>query len=95
MVVIPAGLRSDMMAKCHAAHIGIEGCLQRAQESMYWPQMATDSKDYILRCDVCLAHQSSPPKETLMQHEIIAQPWVKVGADLCDLNGRTLLVVDS
>ena len=36
---------------------------------------------------------SSPPKETIMQHEIIARPWAKVGADLCDLHGRTLLVV--
>ena len=93
VVVIPAALRSEMMAKCHATHIGIEGCLRRARESMYWPRMSSDLKDYISKCDVCLAHQNSPAKETLMQHEIIARPWAKVGADLCDLNGRTLLVV--
>lgn len=28
-----------------------------------------------------------------MAHEIIARPWAKVGADLCDLNWRTLLLV--
>ena len=32
-------------------------------------------------------------KEPLLQHEVTARPWSKVGADLCDLNGRTLLVV--
>ena len=93
VVVIPAALRSEMMAKCHATHIGIEGCLRRARESMYWPRMSSDLKDYIAKCDVCLAHQNSPAKETIMQHEIIARPWAKVGADLCDLNGRSLLVV--
>ena len=93
VVVIPAALRSEMMAKCHATHIGMEGCVRRARESMYWPRMSSDLKDYISKCDVCLAHQNAPQKETLMQHEIIARPWAKVGADLCDLNGRTLLVV--
>ena len=93
VVVIPAALRSEMMAKCHATHIGMEGCVRRARESMYWPRMSSDLKDYISKCDVCLAHQNAPQKETLMQHKIIARPWAKVGADLCDLNGRTLLVV--
>ena len=74
VVVIPAALQSKMMAKCHATHIGIEGCLRRAHGSMYWPCMSSDLKDYIAKCDVCLAHQNSPAKETIMQHEIIARP---------------------
>ena len=92
-VVIPAALRYEMMVKCHATHIGIEGGLRRARESMYWPRMSADMKDYISRCDVCLSHQNAQPKETLLQHEIIARPWAKIGADLCDFRGRTLLVV--
>ena len=28
-----------------------------------------------------------------MQHEFAARPWSKVGAELCELPGRTLLVV--
>ena len=92
-VIIPAVLRAEMMAKCHATHIGIEGCIRRARESMYWPRMSSELKEYISKCDICLAHQSSPPKETIWQHEIIARPWAKVGADLCDCNGRTLLVM--
>ena len=92
-VVVPAALRAEMMAKCHATHIGIEGCLRRARESMYWPRMSSDMKDYISRCDVCLAYRNAPQRETLVQHEITARPWAKVGADLCDFRGRTLLVV--
>ena len=92
-VVIPAALRTEMMVKCHAAHIGVEGCLRRARDSMYWPRMSADLKDYISRCDVCLAHQDSPQRETLLQHEITSRPWAKVGADLCDLEGQMLLIV--
>ena len=93
VVVIPAGLRREMMAACHDTHIGVEGCVRRARESMFWPRMATDLKTYISKCDVCMAHRAAPPQETLLPHEFIPRPWSKVGADLCELNGRTLLVV--
>ena len=28
-----------------------------------------------------------------MQHEVVARPWSKIGADLCELNNRSLLVI--
>ena len=55
--------------------------------------MATELKEYISKCDVCMAHRNSPSKEPIQQHEFAARPWSKVGADLCDFQGRTLLVV--
>jgi len=82
-----------MMARCHATHIGIGGCLHRAWESMYWPRMSVDLKDYVARCDVCPAHRESPPKETLLLHELTSRPLAEVGANLCELNELTLLVV--
>ena len=92
VMVIPAALRTEM-AKCHATHIGIEGCVRRVRGSMYWPRMSSDLKDYISRCDVCLAYQSASHKETLMQHEIMARLWAKVGTDLCGHRGWMLLVI--
>ena len=82
-----------MMSVVHATHIGIEGCIRRACESMYWPRMTTELKDFITKCDICLAHRYSSGKEPLQQHEFADCPWSKVGADLCELQGRTLLVV--
>ena len=92
-LIIPATMRREMMEIAHATHIGIEGCIRRARESMFWPRMATELKEYISKCDVCMSHRASPGKEPLQQHEYAARPWSKVGADLCDLRGRTLLVV--
>ena len=93
VVVVPSALRKEMMAACHDIHIGVEGCIRRARESMFWPRMIADLKTYISKCDVCMAHRASLPKETLVPHEFLPRPWSKVGADLCELQGRTLLVV--
>ena len=92
-LVLPSPLRKEMMAVVHATHIGVEGCIRRARDSLYWPRMATELKEYISKCDICMAHRDTPSKEPLQQHDFVARPWSKVGADLCDLQGRTLLVV--
>ena len=92
-LVIPVSMRKDMMATIHSTHIGIEGCLRRARDSIYWPHMTTELKDYILKCDVCLAHRKTPGKEPLQQHEFTDRPWSKVRIDLCEFHGRTLVVL--
>ena len=92
-LVIPTCLRKELMAVAHSTHIGIEGCLRHARECLFWPRMGTELKEFISKCDVCLAHRTSQTRKPLLPHEVIARPWAKLGADLCDLHGRTLLVV--
>ncbi len=91
--VVPLCLRKEMMEAIHASHIGVEGCIQRARESLHWPRMSIKLKAYISKCDVCLSNRNNSSKEPLMQHELVARPWSKVAADLCEFNGRTLLVI--
>ena len=78
----------------HSSHIGIEGCIRRARDTLYWPRMATELREYISKCDVCLAHRTKQAKEPLLQHEVVARRWSKVAADLCDLDSRTCLMSD-
>ena len=54
-LVVPAVMRREMMALVHASHIGIEGCIRRARETMYWPRMSSELKEYISKCDICMA----------------------------------------
>ena len=54
--------------------------------------MNSDLREYIGKCDICLAYQAVPGRESLLQHEIPEQLWAKIGVDLCELEGRTLLV---
>ena len=92
-LVVPASLRKELMAVVHSSHIGIEGCIRRARDTLYWPRMATELREYISKCDICLSHHIDHSKEPLLQHEVIARPWAKVAANLCELDNRTLLVI--
>ena len=82
LLVVPAAVRTELVSVAHASHIDIEGCLRIMRECLYWPRMRTQVKDYISMCEVCLSHRSAPPREPL-QHEYVARPWSKIGADLC------------
>jgi len=59
-LVIPASQRREMMAAVHASHIRIDECIRKARGTLFWPRISTDFKEYISKCDICLAHQASP-----------------------------------
>ena len=73
-VDIPKVLRRDMLERIHSSHIGIEGCLRRARECLYWPGMNADVKDFIERCEVCRLCDAQQQKETLMSHDVPDHP---------------------
>ena len=81
-VIIPSNLRQTMKERVHSSHLGIEGCLRRARECLFWPNMNADIKDYIQRCEICSEFQTSNRKETLISHEVPDRPWSKIGTDL-------------
>ncbi|CAC5412463.1 unnamed protein product [Mytilus coruscus] len=91
-VIIPKSLRTDMIKKIHSSHIGIEGCLRRARESLYWPGMNAEVKDFIQRCETCRTFERKQQKETLISHEIPSRPWSKVGIDLMTFQSKNYLV---
>ena len=92
-VVISQSMHKEMIELAHEAHIGMERCIRMARESMFWPRMTAEIKDYVGKCDICLMHRASQGKEPLMQHQFADRPWSKVGADMCELPGHMLLVV--
>ena len=81
-----------MLAKIHASHIGIQGCLPRAREVVYWPQMDKDVAAYVAKCDVCNSQPAEQGKEPLICHELPTRPWEKMAVDLFDLNGTEFMI---
>lgn len=37
--VIPHSLQRDIIRQIHSSHLGVESCLRRARECVYWPGM--------------------------------------------------------
>ncbi|CAB3986195.1 Transposon Ty3-G Gag-Pol poly [Paramuricea clavata] len=52
-MLVPNDLRKQMIQRIHSTHIGADGCLGRARESIYWPGLTRDIKDHTAQCDVC------------------------------------------
>ena len=91
-VVIPTSLRLDMIKRIHSSRIGVEGCLRRARESLHWPGMNSQVKDFIRRCETCRTYEQKQQKETLISHEIPNRLWSKVGVDLMKCRDKDYLV---
>ena len=64
--IIPVSLRPKIRERLHGAHTGVEGCLRRARETVYWPSMNADLRDYIAKCDVYSTYQNDQQKESLI-----------------------------
>ena len=81
-----------MLAKIHASYIGIQGCLRRAREVVYWARINKDVAVYLAKCDVYNSQPTENGKEPLICHELPTRPWEKIAVDLFDLNGTEFMV---
>ena len=91
-VVIPAAMRPDIKVKVHAGHMGINSCLRRARELVFWPGMSSEIRQYIESYDTCATHSDKQAAEPLFMHEVHGRPWQKVGTDLLSFVGRNYLI---
>ena len=91
-VVVPKAARSGLLKSIHNSHLGVNGCLNRARECLYWPGMTGDIKNYVSTCEACREYEQGQRKETLTSHEAPSRPWHFVAADLFELNGKSYLV---
>lgn len=91
-VVIPHSMREDMKKCLHSSHLGIEGCKRRARESIFWPGMNDEIRQFISKCETCQSFQPAQQTEPLMPIEIPSRPWKRVGTDLFKFEQRNYLV---
>ena len=84
-MVVPLGMRKEMLHKIHEGHMGIVQFQQRAHEAVYWPGVGKDINDMVQRCQTCLIYSPAQQKEKMVPHDTPAYQWQKVGADLFQL----------
>ena len=89
--VIPKTLRQKVKEKIYRAHIGIQVCLRRAREVVYWPSVNQEITDYIEHCDSCNMDAYHPQRRPLIVHNVPERPWQKVGCDILTLDEKDFL----
>ena len=68
-VIVPFSIRPEMKTAIHSSHFGIDSCLKRARECLFWLGMTGDIKHFISTCETCCTYQSANQQETLQPHE--------------------------
>ena len=91
-VVIPRSMRSDMKQRVHAGHLGINACLRRARDIIFWPGMSSELRQFVESCSVCATYSDQQSPEPVSMHDVCHRPWEKAGTDLFTIHGRNYLV---
>ena len=91
-LVIPKSMRSEIKKDIHSGHQGVESCLRRAREHVFWPGMNKELKEWIQTCGTCREFEQTHCKETLMSHDIPERAWEKIAADLFTYKNRDYLI---
>ena len=92
-IVVPTSMQTDIKERIHSSHVGVHGCLRRARDTVYWPNMNADFESYISRCSTCNSIQRSQAKEPMIAHAIPELPWQHVACDLFECDGADYVVL--
>lgn len=92
-IIIPLSLRSEMLARLHSSHLGIEACLRKARDQIYWPNMTTHIKEVVAKCEDCAEYQTANPQQPMQTNKIPERPWSRVGSDLFSLHSKDYIVL--
>ena len=92
-IIVPTGMRSIMLDKLHASHLGVEASLRKARDALYWPNMAEDILRRVGSCEVCQEAQPKQQKEPMMTHPTPERPWQRIGMDIFTTDGQSYLIM--
>ena len=63
-ILIPSALRQKTLEQIHDGHQGIEKCMLKARESVFWPVISDDIQETVEKCGICQAStQADNPLE--------------------------------
>ena len=92
-IIIPQAIRPEIIARSHASHLGIESCLRKARDSVFWPGMSSEIKEVVSQCSVCAEFQPKNHKEPMQTSKVPDRPWSRVAIDLFTLHKKEYVVV--
>jgi hypothetical protein len=91
-VVIPLDARPAFLEALHRGHVGVTTMLKRAQ-SLWWPGLATDCRNFVARCTTCQLTAVRQPKEPMISHEVPPAPGLVLSSDYAEFRGKSFVIV--
>ena len=91
-LMIPSTLRSKVLEQIHKGHLGIEKCMLKARDSVFWPGISNDIREAVEKCGICQASsKSSKPIGNVS--DVPPHAWHTLGTDLFYWNKIDYLVI--
>ena len=91
-LVIPSTLRSKVLEQIHEGHLGIEKCMLKARDSVFWPGISNDIRETVEKCGICQA-SSKAAKPIGNVSDVPPHAWHTLGTDLFYWNKIDYLVI--
>ena len=91
-LLIPSTLREKVLEQIHDGHLGIEKCMLKARESVFWPGISNDIRETVEKCGICQA-SSRAAKPVGNVSDMPPHAWHTLGTDLFYLNKIDYLVI--
>ena len=92
-IVIPNVLKGKYLEKVHSGCQGINSCLQRAREYIFWNGYTNDIKETVEKCGLCQENASSTGIQYRYVSDIPPHPWHTLGSDLFYYRKQDFLVL--
>ena len=89
--IIPKAMRVEMINKIHnTSHLGVQKCLRRARDIVFWPGINGQIKESVAKCAICNEIRNSQAKIPMKPHEVPIRPWKILGTDIFLIRFGTL-----
>ena len=93
---LPMPMRRDAFCAAHEIHTGYKATYERLRQTVWWPGMFRNVRDWVLSCSFCSsARPRLPPKSEASWPKGL--PFQRIHADWCHVagEGNLLLLVDA
>ena len=91
-LLIPSTLRKKVLEQIHDGHLGIEKCMLKARDSVFWPGISNDIRETVEKCGICQA-SSRAAKPVGNVSDVPPHAWHTLGTDLFYWNNIDYLVI--
>ena len=91
-LLIPSTLHRKVLEQIHEEHQGMEKCMLKARESVFWPGISDDIEEAVEKCGICQS-TSQAAKPVGNVSEVPLHMWHTHGTDLFYWNKTDYLVM--